>query len=100
MGLESSKAVHHIRVRDAAGSQPSPSPPRIEFVAWSRNVTGEARRRRRRQARQARVPERSILLDGDRRGDVVLDLPHELTFLEVETALPKLSPLPVSGGSG
>ncbi|KAL2125954.1 hypothetical protein VTI74DRAFT_2149 [Chaetomium olivicolor] len=38
-------------------------------------------------------------LDGDS-GDVAVDLPHELTFLEIETALPKLSPLPVSGGSG
>ncbi|KAJ8125266.1 hypothetical protein O1611_g8373 [Lasiodiplodia mahajangana] len=28
------------------------------------------------------------------------DLPRELTFLEIETALPKLSPLPASGGSG
>jgi anaphase-promoting complex subunit 4 len=30
----------------------------------------------------------------------VLDLPTELTFIEVDTALPKLGPLPVSGGSG
>jgi anaphase-promoting complex subunit 4 len=30
----------------------------------------------------------------------VLNLPSELTFIEVDTALPKLSPLPVSGGSG
>ncbi|RYP54554.1 hypothetical protein DL769_010329 [Monosporascus sp. CRB-8-3] len=30
----------------------------------------------------------------------ISDLPRDLTFLEVETALPKISPLPVSGGSG
>jgi len=30
----------------------------------------------------------------------LLDLPHELKFLDVETALPKISPLPLSGGSG
>ena len=38
-------------------------------------------------------------LDSNEKMDLV-DLPHELTFLEVDTALPKISPLPVSGGSG
>ncbi|KAL2261496.1 hypothetical protein VTK26DRAFT_4032 [Humicola hyalothermophila] len=105
-GLESSKAVHHIRVCDDTGV-----PAKIEFVAWSKNVTGGASRNRRRkmgreeeeeeETKKAQGwPDRTILLDGDRTGDVALDLPHELTFLEVETALPKLSPLPVSGGSG
>ncbi|KAK4106231.1 hypothetical protein N658DRAFT_490835 [Parathielavia hyrcaniae] len=44
--------------------------------------------------------EMRVLLDGERTSDAAVDLPHELMFLEVETALPKLSPLPVSGGSG
>jgi anaphase-promoting complex subunit 4 len=92
MGLESSKAVHHIRVYEAGAA-----PAKIGFIGWSRNVTGEAKKRRRMQGKGSG---RDILLDGDRTGDVALDLPHELTFLEVETALPKLSPLPVSGGSG
>ncbi|KAL8328790.1 hypothetical protein RB597_004515 [Gaeumannomyces tritici] len=42
------------------------------------------------------------VLDGvapDERSDM-LDLPREVTFLDVETSLPKLSPLPVSGGTG
>lgn len=101
LGLESSKAVHHIPVCDGDAAAA-----RIGFISWSRNVTGESkrRRRRRRAARGEgggqRKPERGVLLDGERTSDVALDLPHELTFLEIETALPKLSPLPVSGGSG
>ncbi|GAB1320294.1 hypothetical protein MFIFM68171_10504 [Madurella fahalii] len=95
MGLESSKAVHHIRVYDSGAS--APGAPKVGFISWSRNVTGESKRRRKGGPRR---PERGVLLDGDSMGDVALDLPHELTFLEVETALPKLSPLPVSGGSG
>ncbi|KXX79069.1 Anaphase-promoting complex subunit 4 [Madurella mycetomatis] len=95
MGLESSKAVHHIRVYDSNASTPGEA--KIGFISWSRNVTGESKRRRKGGPRR---PERGVLLDGERTGDVALDLPHELTFLEVETALPKLSPLPVSGGSG
>jgi hypothetical protein len=97
MGLESSKAVHHIRVCEAA--QHATAASKIEFIAWSRNVAGEGRWRRR-EGQSSRRQEKGILLDGDRTSDVVVDLPHELTFLEVETALPKLSPLPVSGGSG
>lgn len=100
VGLESSRAVHHIRVGGgdaAAGAQQ----PKIEFIAWLRNVTGSRRGKvAGRKGQQGRLSERSILLDGERTGDVAVDLPHELTFLEVETALPKLSPLPVSGGSG
>lgn len=93
VGLESSKAVHHIHVGNGVGS-------RIEYIGWSRNQT----RRRRRSAQsskpgrsQLRSAGRNILLDEEK--DLV-DLPHELEFLDIETALPKLSPLPVSGGSG
>jgi anaphase-promoting complex subunit 4 len=98
MGLESSKAVHHIRVFEGDGGEAAG---RIEFIAWERNVTGEGRRRREREKKKEKLgSERRILLDGERTGDVASDLPHELMFLEVETSLPKLSPLPVSGGSG
>ena len=89
VGVERGKAVHAIRV---AGG-------RIGFVGWGRNVTGESRRRKGVRRRIA-GEERRVVLDGERTGDVAVDLPRELTFLEVETALPKLSPLPVSGGSG
>ncbi|KAK3368118.1 anaphase-promoting complex, cyclosome, subunit 4-domain-containing protein [Podospora didyma] len=87
VGLESSKAVHHIRVADGASST-------TVFIAWSRNFIS---RRAARRSLTSRLHAQSIVLD-DKKD--ILDLPHELTFLEIETALPKLSPLPVSGGSG
>jgi anaphase-promoting complex subunit 4 len=92
MGLESSKAVHVIRV-SGGGDEGG----KIGFIACGRNATGESRRRRRVKKGDQ---DRRLLLDGEHTGDVAVDLPRELTFLEVETALPKLSPLPVSGGSG
>ncbi|KAK4156712.1 anaphase-promoting complex, cyclosome, subunit 4-domain-containing protein [Chaetomidium leptoderma] len=101
MGLEGGKAVHHIRVFGGGGEGDAPAG-KTEFIGWGRNVTGESRRRMQKTRKQQLhgLQERRILLDGERTGDVAVDLPHELTFLEVETALPKLSPLPVSGGSG
>jgi anaphase-promoting complex subunit 4 len=90
MALENSKAVHHISVSQA----------KISHIAWSRNYIG-----RRAPKRSSPAPEGSWdrllsgALDVEHNQDL-LDLPHELTFLEVETALPKISPLPVSGGSG
>ncbi|KAK4455960.1 anaphase-promoting complex subunit 4 [Podospora aff. communis PSN243] len=86
-GLESSKAVHHIRVCDAADAK-------IDFIAWSRNVIGKRSAGRN---PLGALPSHDVSLD-DRKS--LADLPHELTFLEIETALPKISPLPVSGGSG
>jgi len=80
--------VHHIRVCEPGGAK-------IDFIAWSRNVTGRASTARN---PSSRLSSHDISLDG--RPKNLLDLPHELTFLEVETALPKISPLPVSGGSG
>ncbi|KAK0623214.1 anaphase-promoting complex component Cut20/Apc4 [Immersiella caudata] len=86
-GLESSKAVHHIRVCEAADAK-------IDFIAWSRNVTGKRS--------GVRIPLGALPWRDIDLGEVksLVDLPHELTFLEVETALPKISPLPVSGGLG
>jgi anaphase-promoting complex subunit 4 len=91
VGLENSKAVHQIHVTDDSSAG-------IQFIAWSRNHTG-----RRARGRSPATSEDWRQLLGDLQLDdkkEVLDLPHELTFLEVDTALPKLSPLPVSGGSG
>lgn len=92
MGLENSKAVHCIRVSE-------PNQAGISHIAWSRNRVGK------RPPKSSSISARpwDKVLSGeldveDRQG--LLDLPHELTFLEVDTALPKISPLPVSGGSG
>ncbi|KAK4190457.1 anaphase-promoting complex subunit 4 [Podospora australis] len=84
-GLESSKTVHNLRVKEKGGGG-------IEFLGWGRNVT---RRKRRGVTKELG----RIALEDEREVSLV-DLPHELTFLEVENALPRLSPLPVSGGSG
>lgn len=37
---------------------------------------------------------------GGKSEDTPVDLPHALTFLEIDASLPKISPLPVSGGTG
>ncbi|KAK0722752.1 anaphase-promoting complex, cyclosome, subunit 4-domain-containing protein [Lasiosphaeria miniovina] len=93
VGLESSKAVHHIRVAENGALS------KIDFIAWSRNAIGR-RTARESPASASALAAWSILADDDQQQPHVLDLAHELTFLEIETALPKLSPLPVSGGSG
>ncbi|KAL1846099.1 hypothetical protein VTK73DRAFT_353 [Phialemonium thermophilum] len=94
LGLENTRAVHHIRV-----SGP-PSPSQISHIAWARNHVGRRQLKRPSAAADAL---RGKLLSGGLelgKGRDVLDLPHEVTFFEIDTALPKISPLPVSGGSG
>ncbi|KAL2164253.1 hypothetical protein VTH06DRAFT_3469 [Thermothelomyces fergusii] len=99
MGLEGGKAVHQIRVSDECDGAADGG--RIVFIAWRGNTTAEGRRRRGEKGGdgQGRTDERRILLDGERTGDVAVDLPRELVFLEAETALPKLSPLPAGGAA-
>jgi anaphase-promoting complex subunit 4 len=92
LGLEGGKPVHHLRVSDGGEGG------KIEFLAWSRNFTEESRRRRKSGSRGGQ--ERQMMLEGEKSGDLTADLPRELAFLEVETALPKLPPLPASGTSG
>ncbi|KAI0147258.1 anaphase-promoting complex, cyclosome, subunit 4-domain-containing protein [Xylariaceae sp. FL1272] len=92
MGLETSKAVHQMRVCDDGKSK-------ITTIGWAQNLAGE---------RTASTAESSIK-NWEQLASQGLavnktkpsaDLPRELTFLEIETALPKISPLPASGGSG
>lgn len=92
MGLETSKAVHQMPVCEATKSK-------IACIGWARNVAG--RRSKSTSTSTSAAWDDIIpreLFPSDRKAAV--DLPQELTFLEVETALPKLSPLPASGGSG
>lgn len=91
MGLETNKAVHQMQICQARRS-------RITCIGWARN---NARMRQDSTASSATPVEDRIphnLLQSIKK--TAVDLPRELTFLEVETALPKLSPLPASGGSG
>jgi len=84
MGLENNKAAHSIRVAD-----PEAGPTKVSHIGWTRNRVG-----RRREAKAADAWERML------GKEVKLgDLPRELTFLEVDSTLPKISPLP-SGSVG
>ncbi|KAJ0167617.1 Anaphase-promoting complex subunit 4 [Colletotrichum tanaceti] len=95
MGLENNKAAHHIRV---CGDDTTP--PNITHIGWSRNVVGK------RQTTSQETPSQpwhKLLSEGLELpgGGAPLDFPRELTFLEVDSALPKISPLPSSSaGAG
>lgn len=92
MGLETNKAVHQMPICDAGKS-------RITCIGWARNNAG--RRSGSASANSSVLSEELVSHDLFPSGKkAAADLPRELTFLEVETALPKLSPLPASGGSG
>ncbi|ORY69465.1 anaphase-promoting complex component Cut20/Apc4 [Pseudomassariella vexata] len=92
MGLENSKAVHQIPVCEAGKA-------RITCMGWTRNFAGK---RAAVSKSVASALQKLSLDDDDDDGEkrIMQSLPRELTFLEVETALPKISPLPASGGSG
>jgi len=85
MSLENTKAVHHIPI---ARAQPDSA---FTYIGWSRSLTGK------------RKPHWRDVLSNDQdpqQEEALLDFPHELMFVEVDVALPKISPLPVAGGSG
>ncbi|RYO87821.1 hypothetical protein DL766_000724 [Monosporascus sp. MC13-8B] len=71
----------------------------ITCIGWARNRAG---RRSNAQSDPSILAWEDLASRGLDSDDVknISDLPRDLTFLEVETALPKISPLPVSGGSG
>lgn len=108
LGAENTKALHRIKQTRRAGdadqkTAPPPSP--VTYIAWVRNLTGTKHLSRAHDELAAKL--RRLGLDDDAAeatlgGDdhVDVDLPHALTFLEIDTSLPKLSPLPVSGGVG
>lgn len=94
LGLETNKAVHQIPVCEAATSS-------ITCIGWARNHV--TRRSLPSPESLASALHGLHLSEGGATGSrpkMPLDLPRELMFLEVETALPKISPLPASGGSG
>ncbi|KAF2969264.1 hypothetical protein GQX73_g4344 [Xylaria multiplex] len=92
MGLETSKAVHQITICEAGESN-------ITSIGWAQNLAGK------RPVSATQSPIKTWEQLASQGLDLIkkkpaADLPRELTFLEIETALPKLSPLPASGGSG
>ncbi|KAI3401223.1 hypothetical protein diail_11929 [Diaporthe ilicicola] len=106
LGVENTKVVHRISVaEDPADPDADPEP--ITYVAWARNLTGK-RHFGSDSDLASRLQDLGLSsADEPRQGDVtggppgdLADLPHALTFLEIDTSLPKISPLPVSGGVG
>ncbi|KIH93095.1 anaphase-promoting complex component cut20 [Sporothrix brasiliensis 5110] len=82
-GLESSKAVHQIRLYES-------SPVAVTYISWAKNLVGG------KETWQSGL----LASQDDQQSSALLDLPRALMFLEVEDDIPKLPPLPVSGGTG
>ncbi|KAK1691336.1 anaphase-promoting complex component Cut20/Apc4 [Colletotrichum godetiae] len=95
MGLENNKAAHHIRVCGDDTAAPS-----ITHIGWSRNIVGRSQKQARQPPPQPwqKLMSEELNLPGS---PAPLDLPRELAFLEVDSALPIISPLPSSSaGAG
>ncbi|KAI9167373.1 Coatomer subunit delta [Paramyrothecium foliicola] len=89
MGLENNKAAHHIQVCDAKETK-------ITHIGWATNKIDKTTR-----AAPSRSKGRLSTEPGIRSGSTLADLPRELMFLEVDTALPRISPLPTgTAGTG
>lgn len=89
MGLENNKAVHHMQLCNDSAAK-------ITHIGWATSTIIK------KPGKKTSKPGEE-LLDGFHfeNGSSVLNLPQELTFLEVDTALPKISPLPTaSAGAG
>ncbi|KAH7313330.1 anaphase-promoting complex, cyclosome, subunit 4-domain-containing protein [Stachybotrys elegans] len=92
MGLENNKAAHHIQVCNAAEAK-------IIHIGWSScKITNEPKRP---LPKQLAAEAAKGIGSGMGESEDLANLPRELTFLEVDTALPKISPLPSStAGAG
>lgn len=106
LGVENTKAVHRITVSQQP-ADPDADPEPIIYVAWARNLTGKRHfgtdhdiASRLRGLGLSSVDDFGQGDSGLSGPDDLVDLPHALTFLEIDTSLPKISPLPVSGGIG
>lgn len=106
LGVENTKVVHRINVA-GAGAEPDA----ITHIAWARNLTGKRHFTKHTHdgrgfgSKLRELGGAALDVDEDEDEDgpaerIAVDLPHALTFLEIDTSLPKISPLPVSGGTG
>lgn len=100
LSVENTKVVHRIAVTERAGAVAGPPAAPVKYIAWARNLTGKRHFGRDASDDRLRGLEGLSLDDGVRGTSDLVDLPHALTFLEIDTSLPKISPLPVSGGTG
>ncbi|KAL7942047.1 anaphase-promoting complex, cyclosome, subunit 4 domain-containing protein [Trichoderma barbatum] len=85
MGLENNKAAHQIVVCDKAEAA-------ITHIGWSTAIIASKTD----NAVSSKLGDEVTKGWTEPGGKTPLNLPQELTFLEVETALPKISPLPMS----
>ncbi|KAF3770073.1 hypothetical protein M406DRAFT_335816 [Cryphonectria parasitica EP155] len=104
LSVENTKVVHRLNVAQRHADNAEPA--QIVHIAWVRNLARERRRGRGRGPKAHITSEMKALgseiggsLDAKNDGHIV-DLPHALTFFEIDASLPKISPLPVSGGTG
>ena len=91
MGLENNKAAHHIKICDGTEAD-------IVHIGWARSsIASHGMSKASKRARRKLSEE----WEGQKNNGRPLNLPRELTFLEIDTALPKISPLPTSSaGAG
>ncbi|KAI5459994.1 anaphase-promoting complex, cyclosome, subunit 4-domain-containing protein [Mariannaea sp. PMI_226] len=90
MGLENNKAAHHIKVSESPDAK-------ITHIGWaSSSIIDKGRNAASQAIKNSLSKEGGLSRDED-----IIDLPRELAFLEVDTAFPKISPLPSeSAGAG
>ena len=92
MSFENNKAVQRVRIGETEHAQVGS----VDFIAWSHILTGWRRHR-------GGILKCGFLHKTNnklKRDDDVASFPQQLAYLEIDTVLPKMSPLPVSGGSG
>lgn len=98
MGLEYNKAAHHIRICEESSVK-------ITHIGWARNILGKppnAQSHPGQQDDHHQLPgswQHDVIRKpdlGNKDASAPVDLPRELTFLEVDVSLPKISPLPSS----
>lgn len=106
LGVENTKVVHRIKVSQDLKEDNEPDS--ITSIAWARNLTGK-RHFGEKSDHSSKLQDLGFSsADGLDLGssikgtgnDGLVDLPHALMFLEIDSSLPKISPLPVSGGTG
>jgi anaphase-promoting complex subunit 4 len=89
MGLENNRAAHHIQVCEADQAK-------ITHIGWSTNKIDKHN-----GIVSGRLRGGLLGQPGIQSGSTLANLPRELMFVEVDTALPKISPLPSStAGTG
>lgn len=90
MGLENNKAAHHIAVC-------ADDDTRITHIGWASCTIASKVTEFSPRLKDEIVNELASFADDSH---ISPNLPEELTFLEVDTALPKISPLPVGSAGG